>query len=57
MFKCYDKIVGEIIESNDKEILLRDVNERFVNYNNTTNVKVSCYCIKNIYYLVEKVEN
>ena len=54
MFKCYDYIVGEIIEANEKNILLEEINERFVNYNNNENKKsfAKCVCVKGVYYIV-----
>ena len=54
MFKCYDYIVGEIIEANEKNILLEEINERFVNYNNNDNKKsfAKCICVKGVYYIV-----
>lgn len=52
MFKCYDYIVGEIIEANEKNILLEEINERFVNYNNNdTKNFVRCLCVKGVYYI------
>ena len=30
MFKCYDYVVGEIIEADEKSVLLEAINERFV---------------------------
>ena len=54
MFKCYDYVVGEIIEADNKKILLETINERFVNYNNNGNEKsfAKCICIKGVYYIV-----
>ena len=54
MFKCYDYVVGEIIETNEKNILLEEINERFVNYNNNKNKKsfAKCVCVKGVYYIV-----
>lgn len=59
MFKCYDNVVGEIIEAPTKAILLEEINDRFNCYNNTIKsdyqlMKVSCYCIKNVYYLIKR---
>ena len=52
MFKCYDYVVGEIIEAYEKSILLEEINERFVNYNNNdTNNFVRCLCVKGVYYI------
>ena len=58
MFKCYDNVVGEIVECDDKKSFIEEVNNRFVHYNNTrlsdySLMKVSCYCIKNVYYLIQ----
>ena len=58
MFKCIDKVVGEIIEAPTKQILLEKINDRFVSYNNTMlsnykTMKVSCYCINDVYYIVK----
>ena len=54
MFKCYDYVVGEIIEAYEKSILLEEINERFVNYNNNENEKsfAKCICVKGVYYIV-----
>ena len=52
MFKCYDYVVGEIIEAYEKSILLEEINERFVNYNNNnTKNFVRCLCVKGVYYI------
>lgn len=52
MFKCYDYVVGEIIEADKKSILLETINERFVNYNNNdTKNFVRCLCVKGVYYI------
>lgn len=58
MFKCYDNVVGEIVQALDKATLLQAINERFVDYNNHvksdgTRMRVSCYCIKGVYYIVK----
>ena len=54
MFKCDDYVVGEIIEADNKKILLETINERFLNYNNNENEKsfAKCICIKGVYYIV-----
>ena len=52
MFKCYDKIVGEIIEAETKEILLNAINDRWETYNNYLKILTKFYCFKGIYYLV-----
>ena len=36
MFRCFDYVVGEIIEAYDKTILLEEINERFINYNSNS---------------------
>ena len=52
MFKCYDYVVGEIIEAYEKNILLEEVNERFINYNsNSKNGFARCLCVKGVYYI------
>ena len=52
MFKCYDYVVGEIIEADKKSTLLEAINERFVNYNNNdTKNFVRCLCVKGVYYI------
>lgn len=52
MFKCYDYVVGEIIETDKKSILLEAINERFVSYNNNnTKNFVRCLCVKGVYYI------
>lgn len=58
MFKCIDKVVGEIVEAPTKQILLEEISDRFVNYNNTMlsnykMMKVCCYCIKGVYYIIQ----
>ena len=30
MFKCYDNVVGEIVECDDKKAFIEEVNDRFV---------------------------
>lgn len=53
MFKCFDYVVGEIVEAYDKHILLEEINERFVNYNNSeNNFFARCLCVKGVYYIV-----
>lgn len=53
MFKCYDYVVGEIIEAYEKNILLEEINERFINYNNdNNNFLTRCLCVKGVYYIV-----
>lgn len=52
MFKCYDKIVGEIIEAETKEILLNAINDRWEVYNNYLKIPTKFYCSKGIYYLI-----
>ena len=54
MFKCYDYIVGEILEADNKKNLLKAMNERFINYNNNENEKsfAKCICVKGVYYIV-----
>lgn len=54
MFKCYDYVIGEIIEANNKKVLLKTINYRFINYNNNENEKsfVKCIYIKGVYYIV-----
>lgn len=52
MFRCFDYVVGEIIEAYDKTILLEEINERFINYNsNSKNSFVRCLCVKGVYYI------
>lgn len=53
MFKCIDYVVGEIVEAYDKNILLEEINERFINYNNNdTKHFARCLCVKGVYYIV-----
>jgi hypothetical protein len=53
MFKCYDYVVGEIIEAYEKSILLEEINERFVNYNEESKQgHARCLCVKGVYYIV-----
>ena len=52
MFKCYDYVVGEIVEADTKSILLEAINERFVSYNNNdTKNFVRYLCVKGVYYI------
>ena len=52
MFKCYDYVVGEIIEADEKSILLEEINESFVSYNNNdTKNFARCLCVKGVYYI------
>lgn len=52
MFKCYDYVVGEIIEADEKNVLLEAINERFVSYNNNdTKNFARCLCVKGVYYI------
>ena len=52
MFRCFDYVVGEIIEAYDKTILLEEINERFINYNsNSKNSFARCLCVKGAYYI------
>ena len=46
MFKCYDKIVGEIIEAETKEILLNAINDRWETYNNYLKILTKFYCFR-----------
>lgn len=55
MFKCYDYVVGEIIESENKKVLLEEINERFQSYKKYEDVKNLCvYSINKVYYLINK---
>lgn len=52
MFRCFDYVVGEIVEAYDKTILLEEINERFINYNsNSKKGFVRCLCVKGVYYI------
>lgn len=52
MFKCYDYVVGEIIESDNKQSLLENINERFIEYNSKSNNHFArCLCVKGVYYI------
>jgi len=52
MFKCNDYVVGEIIESDSKEILLNAINERIEDYKEQGK-KLGWLFINNVYYITE----
>lgn len=52
MFKCIDYVVGEIIESDNKQSLLENINARFIEYNSKLNNHFArCLCVKGVYYI------
>lgn len=54
MYRCIDKVNNEEIKRRSKEGLLDIINQRFVDYNQCQGLRVSCYCIKNTYYLIQR---
>lgn len=54
MYRCIDKINNEEIKRRSKEELLDIINQRFVDYNQSQGLRVSCYCIKDTYYLIQR---
>lgn len=54
MYKCIDKVNNEEIRRRSKEGLLNVINEKFIDYNKGQGLKVSCYCIKDTYYLIQR---
>lgn len=56
MYKCIDKVCNKEIKRRSKEGLLNIINKKFIEYNTDQEVKVSCYCIKDVYYLIQHKE-
>ena len=52
MFKCYDNVVGEIVEAYDKSILLGAMQDRWEIYREQGKC-VQMLCIKGEYFLAE----
>lgn len=52
MFKAYDYVVGQIIESDDKRKLLQNLQDRMEDYK-LDNLNVQFWFAKGVYYLVE----
>ena len=52
MFKCYDNVVGEIVEAYDKSILLGAMQDRWEIYREQGK-RVQMLCVKGEYFLAE----
>ena len=52
MFKCYDNVVGEIVEAYDKSILLDAMQDRWEIYRELGK-RIQMLCIKGQYFIAE----
>ena len=52
MFKCYDNVVGEIVEAYDKSILLGAMQDRWEIYKEQGK-RVQMLCVKGEYFIAE----